>query len=312
MLVILHVVILIAGFFLLIKGADLFVDGAAGIAAKSGVSQLIIGLTIVAMGTSAPEAAVSIISAIDHSAGLAIGNVVGSNTMNILLILGVTAIISPLAMAKETTKIDIPFVVFSTVALGVLGIIGGSLSRIDGIILFILFILYMSYLFRQNKRNENEKEAEVLIRSNKVLIGLLIAGIAMILLGSELVVKAATWIAMTCGMSERTIGLTIVAIGTSLPELVTCIVAATKNKADIAVGNIIGSNIFNILFVLGISSMITPLEYGREFLADTSVCLLAPILLLVFSMNKKRTLSRAGGAVLVGLYGVYFIWLFIS
>ena len=312
MLIILHVVILIVGFVLLIKGADFFVDGAAGIAAKSGVSQLIIGLTIVAMGTSAPEAAVSIISSINHSAGLAIGNVLGSNTMNVYLILGVTAVIMPLLMARETVRFDIPFVIIATIVLGLLGLTDNSLSRIDGVILFAMFLIYLGYLFRQNKKNEVEKEPDVLIRSNTVLIGLLVAGIAMILIGSECVVKSASWIAATCGMSERTIGLTIVAIGTSLPELVTCIVAATKNKADIAVGNIIGSNIFNILFVLGIAAMVYPLEYGMEFLADTIICLSAPVLLLLFTLNKKKTLTRIGGAVFLACYGCYFIWVFIS
>ena len=311
MQILLHVVILILGFVLLIKGADFFVDGAAGIAAKFGVSQLVIGLTIVAMGTSAPEAAVSIISAINHSVGLAIGNVIGSNIMNIFLILGVTAVIAPLAMQVSTIRVEIPFVIFATFIVGVLGFAGHSISRIDGILLLLLFGVYLAYLFIKNRKDDIEKEDSALIRSNRILLGLLIAGIVMILLGSECVVRSASWIAETAGISERTIGITIVALGTSLPELVTCIVAATKNKADIAVGNIIGSNIFNLLFILGISSLITPLDYDPVFLADTGVCILAPVLLLVFAQNRKKTVSRVGGIVFLVCYAIYYTWVFI-
>ncbi len=311
MQILLHIVILILGFVFLIKGADFFVDGAAGIAAKFGVSQLVIGLTIVAMGTSAPEAAVSIISAINHSDGLAIGHVIGSNIMNILLILGVTAVIAPLAMQASTIRIEIPFMIFVTLVMGLLGFSGSSLSRIDGIIFLVLFGVYLAYLFIKNKKDNIEREDSALIRSNRILIGLLIAGIVMILLGSEGVVRSATWIAETAGISERTIGVTIVALGTSLPELVTCIVAATKNKADIAVGNIVGSNIFNILFVLGVSAVIMPLDYEKIFLADTGVCLFAPVLLLVFAHNRKKTISRIGGIVFLVFYAIYYTWVFI-
>lgn len=311
----LHIVILVAGFILLIKGADFFVDGAAGIAAIYGISQMIIGLTIVAMGTSAPEAAISIYSAVKGSAGLAIGNVVGSNIINIILILGVTAMIAPLTVKKGLNVFEMPVVIGVTILLGVLGLIGHRLSRVDGIIFLALFACYLTALFIKNGKENpevEEHEEHAVIRSKKFLIFMLLAGIVMIVLGSNFIVNSATWIAKACGVSDRVIGLTIVAIGTSLPELVTCIVAATKKKSDIALGNILGSNLFNILFVLGMSVTIMPLPFENEFLPDMAICLLSSVLLLVFACNKKKTLNKIHGAIFLIMFAVYYLWIFME
>ncbi len=312
MTILLHIVILVIGFLLLIKGADLFIDGAAGIAAYYGISQMIIGLTIVAMGTSAPEAAISITSAIKGSDGLAIGNVIGSNITNVLLILGITAVIRPITVKEGTNKFELPLVTGVTVLLGVLGYAGGRLSRADGVIFLAVFAAFLCSLFFRNKRETEEKEDEAVIRSRIFLIILITAGIAMCIIGSRMIVNSATWIARTCGVSERIIGLTIVAVGTSLPELVTCIVAAVKNKSDIALGNILGSNIFNILFVLGMSVVIKPLPFDSSFFIDLGVCLFSSLLLLLSSVNKKKTVSKLSGSVFLLFFAVYYIWLFIS
>lgn len=309
--ILINTLLLIAGFMLLIKGADWFVDGASGIASKMGISQLVIGLTIVAMGTSAPEAAISISSALKGSAGIAVGNVLGSNIMNILMILGITAVITPLAVQKSTIRYEIPFVIAISGILSLIGLSNNRLGRADGAVLIILFLCYLGYLFMMSKSDSNnlpdnieessEPEAPVL-----KLVLLLVIGVVLIILGSNLTVDSATFIAKNFGVSDRIIGLTIVAFGTSLPELATCIAAAIKKNADIAIGNIVGSNIFNILFVLGLSSLITPIEYSSDFMMDSILCIITGILLLVLVMNKPMKLKRIGGVIMVVGYLAYF------
>lgn len=308
-----QVILLITGFAALIKGADFFVDGASGVASKFGIPQIIIGLTICAFGTSAPEAAVSINSALNDSAGLAVGNVVGSNIMNVLLILGITALIRPLKMQLSTYKYELPFVMFSTVLMAVLGYFGGELSFIDGIILWVFMIAFLAYLFIMAKKGktslvdmteEDEKPKPVWL-----LVILIILGGAMIVIGSDLTVDSATYIAQKFGMSERLIGLTIVAFGTSLPELVTSVIAAKKGNCDIAIGNIIGSNIFNILFILGTTSLITAVPFAINFLTDSIVALAALIILFILASNKDKTVKRWGGAVMLAFYAAYFAYL---
>ncbi|MGN0586897.1 MAG: calcium/sodium antiporter [Oscillospiraceae bacterium] len=304
--------ILIVGFVLLIKGADWFVDGASGIADRFGIPQIVIGLTIVAFGTSAPEAAVSIAAAIKKSADLAVGNVLGSNIMNILLILGICALLTPVPVQKNTLKYEIPFVIGITVVLGILGIMGNVLTRVDGIILLLIFVGFFVYLIRTSKNGKAEaEEGEEPAKKKNVwaLIGLTLLGIVMIVAGSQFTVNSASAIAAKFGMGERLIGLTIVAFGTSLPELVTSAIAAKKGNADIAIGNIVGSNIFNILFVLGITATITNVAYGANFYLDTIVALAAAVLLLITVLNKEHKLKRWGGVVMLASYAAYFVYL---
>ncbi len=305
-----QVLLLILGFIMLIKGADFFVDGAAGIASKAGLSQLVIGLTIVAMGTSAPEAAVSISSALKGNPDISIGNVVGSNIVNILLILGVTALIIPLAVRRSTRRYEMPFVVLVTIVLAFLGLTDNEISRIDALILLLLFVVYFIYLFRISKTGDAPAEDEpTKQRAVPLLLLMTAVGVVCIVLGSDIAVDAATEIATALGLSTRVIGLTIVAIGTSLPELVTCIIAAHKKNADIAIGNIVGSNIFNILFIIGITGMITPVPYQSSFFIDSIICIGAALLLLLLCLNKQKKLLRWGGLILLLCYAGYFVYL---
>lgn len=307
-----QIVLLIAGFALLIKGADWFVDGAAGIARKFGVSQIIIGLTIVAIGTSAPEAAVSISSALKGSADIAVGNVLGSNILNVLLILGITSAICPLFIRRETVRFDIPFTIAVSAVFAFIGLSDNVVGRMDGALLWALFIVYMVRLFVGAKKNSDENNlSEEEPQKEKIrpvwqLLLLIIIGLAGIVLGSNLAVDSATELALIFGLSEHLIGVTIVAFGTSLPELATCVTAALKKNADIAVGNIIGSNIFNILFVLSTSALITPIKYGSDFIMDSAVAILAPVLLFIFVQNKEKQLKRWGGILLLVCYAGYF------
>lgn len=310
-----QVLLLVLGFAMLIKGADWFVDGAAGIAKRFGIPSLVIGLTIVAMGTSAPEAAISISAAFKGSADIAVGNVLGSNIMNILIILGLTAVITPIAVQKSTIKYEIPFMILITVAFGLLGIFDNVLGIFDGIILWILFIAYLVYLFIMAKKGKNEQEENIEIPGKSRMPRLIvfgIIGVVLIIFGSNITVDAATNIARTFGMSERFIGLTIVALGTSLPELVTSITAAVKKNADIAIGNIVGSNIFNILFVIGTSALITPVAYQPQFLFDTVVCVATAVLLLLCLFNKSQKLKRWAGILMLMCYAGYFTYIIMN
>lgn len=310
-----QVLLLVLGFAMLIKGADWFVDGAAGIAKRFGIPSLVIGLTIVAMGTSAPEAAISISAAFKGSADIAVGNVLGSNIMNILIILGLTAVITPIAVQKSTIKYEIPFMILITVVFGLLGIFDNVLGIFDGIILWILFIAYLVYLFIMAKKGKNEQEENIEIPGKSRMPRLIvfgIIGVVLIIFGSNITVDAATNIARAFGMSERFIGLTIVALGTSLPELVTSITAAVKKNADIAIGNIVGSNIFNILFVIGTSALITPVAYQPQFLFDTVVCIATAVLLLLCLFNKNQKLKRWAGIVMLLCYAGYFSYIIMQ
>lgn len=315
----LQIVLLIIGFAMLIKGADLFVDGAAGVADRFGIPQIIIGLTIVAFGTSAPEAAVSITSALKGSAELAVGNVLGSNILNVLIILGLTAVIRPVKMQTQTYKYELPFVMFSTVLVAVLGYVGGSISFFDGIILWVFMILFLVYLFQSAKKgktdlvempDENGEVAKP--KSVWLLILFIILGGAMIVLGSNFTVDSASFIAKKFGMTDRLIGLTIVAFGTSLPELVTSVIAARKGNSDIAIGNIVGSNIFNILFILGTTALITNIPYAMNFNFDAVIALAALVILFVLVSNKEKTLKRWGGALMLASYAAYFSYIVIK
>ena len=318
---VLQIFLLAAGFVMLIKGADFFVDGSSGIASRFGISQLVVGLTIVAMGTSAPEAAVSISAALKGNAGITIGNVLGSNILNIFIILGLTALLTKktVPVASSTIKIEMPFMIVIMLILLWMGYAGNEIARLEGAGLWIVFLLYLFYLFKMAKKgadknskdNEGEsspREGEKKEKSMAMLVLFTAVGLALIVIGSSVTVDAATEIAKIIGLSERFIGLTIVALGTSLPELFTSVSAARKGKADIAIGNIVGSNVFNVLFVVGTSALITPVVFESKFIVDSIVAVAAGVLLWIFSF-RGRSLNRAeGGLLLLGYLG-YFIYL---
>lgn len=308
--IVLQLVLLIVGFVLLMKGADWFVEGASKLADRFGIPQLVIGLTIVAMGTSLPEAAVSISAAIKGSAEITIGNVVGSNILNVLIILGLTSVIRTVAVQKSTIRYEIPFTILVTAILAVEGLIDNQVSRVEGVILWVFMIIYLIYLLRMAKNGQPMEDIPESDKNDSILklLIMIVVGVVMIVLGSDISVDAATALATIFGMSERLIGLTIVALGTSLPELVTSVTAAIKGKADIAVGNIVGSNIFNILFVVGTTALITPVTYSANFMVDSIVAVAAMVLLWV-SVFRKKQLARPAGIVMLIGYAAYFVYL---
>ena len=306
----LHVLLLTVGFVFLVKGADWFVEGAAGIAKKLGIPQLVIGLTIVAMGTSMPEAAVSITSALSGSAGISIGNVVGSNILNILIILGITAVLTNVRIQKTTFRYEIPFMIGITIILMAFGITGNQITFLEGILFWLLFLIFLGYLFVISKKGSVQDEEEIKeLPLWKGVLGIIIGGI-LVVKGSDFAVEGATEIARYFGMSERFIGLTIVAFGTSLPELVTSVTAARRGNADIAIGNIVGSNIFNILFVIGTTALICNVPFDQKFVIDTIVAIFSGVLLWAGTIRYKE-LRKNCGIVMLLCYAGYFIYLCI-
>lgn len=305
--------LLFAGFLLLIKGADFFVDGSSNIAKVFKIPSIIIGITLVAFGTSAPEAAVSITAGIKNSTDLSISNIIGSNIFNLLVVLGVTALFKDVIIEKEVVKKDYMFSIFSSILLlaliGINFFLGNSLllNRINGLILLICLIIYLTKLI---KGIDPEKKKEIEERKFKITdIFLIIIGLVSVIVGGQLTVKAASNIARTFGFSERFIGLTIVAIGTSLPELCTSVVSLIKGENDIALGNVIGSNIFNILFILGASSLIRPIPVNIETLIDISIMIIMSISMLFLFKDLK--LKRKEGITMITLYIIYFIYIFL-
>ena len=313
-------ILLIIGFFFLIKGADLFVDGAASIARKFNIPSMIIGLTIVAMGTSAPEAAVSITSSLSGQNDMSVANVVGSNFFNILVVLGVSSLISKLPVQKNTIKKDTPFLLIVSGLLLVFGI-NKYISRIEGLILLIVFVYFLYSTVKMAKSATNldsSSDNEIALAESdtttqtpilKTVI-LSVIGILGIVIGGDMVVDSATSIATLFGMSANLVGLTIVAIGTSLPEFVTSIVAIKKGETEIAIGNVIGSNIFNILLVLGLATFISPITISTLALIDIIFMVMITILLYSF-MKKDYSLLKKHGIILVGIYIVYMSYTII-
>ena len=291
---------------MLVKGSDWFVEGAAGIAAKFRIPQIIIGLTIVAMGTSAPEAAVSITAATAGSADITVGNVVGSNIMNVLVILGLACAIVPIAVGKSTLKIDIPFMIAISVIFLLLGW-DGTITRIDGLVLVALFAGYIGYMIWEAIHSNEEGDEIKDMPIWKLLLSTVI-GMALIIFGADVAVDAATKLAQIFGMSERFIGLTVVALGTSLPELFTSVTAARKGNADIAIGNIVGSNIFNILFVVGLSSMVIDVPFAANFRIDMLVAIASCVFIWLAALKSKKLARWAGFTMLLGYVG-YFVYL---
>lgn len=301
-------ILLVVGFVLLVRGADAFVDAAAGVARRFNIPAIIIGTTLVAIGTSAPEAAISIAAALKGSDGVSIGNVIGSNITNIFLILGITALIGALPIHKNTKKYELPFVGIVTLLLIGFGIWTGSVSRLAAFIFLALFVGFITYTVIMARRS-NEVQPEIKTFSLPMTITMIIAGIAAIILGSNLTVDSAMDIATRLGVSDRVIGLTLVALGTSLPELSVCVAAALKREYDMAVGNIVGSNIFNILFVLGTAAAIHPLPFNPAFIFDGAIAMLAVIMLMIFTARNSK-LTRVGGIIFLVSY-VAYVWYLI-
>lgn len=306
--------LLAAGFVLLVKGAGWFVSGASGLAERCSIPPLVVGLTIVAMGTSLPEAAVSLSAALKGNAGITVGNILGSNILNILIILGLSAVLTPLRVEKSVVRRELPFLAAVTALLLVQGL-DGTAGRLDGMILLALFAAYLFSLLRTAAREQHEEHPEGTGASSGSgapqrpvwrILALTAAGMAAVVVGSNLAVDAAVEIARFFGMSERFIGLTIVALGTSLPELFTSVSAARKGEADIAVGNIVGSNFFNVLFIVGASAIITPVPFAQAFLFDCAVSLAAAAALLAFSARTGQLKRWQGAAMLAG-YAAYFL-----
>ncbi len=298
-------ILLLIGFVLLIKGADFFVDGASSIAGRLKVPSLIIGLTVVSMGTSAPEAAISISAAITGSGDLSLGNVIGSNMFNLLMVIGISAIVLPVASDKEILKRDMPVNIAITAALGVM-LIDGKVGRLDAILLLIAFIVYIVVVIRSaiKSRSADTEAEEKKTRSWLVSIVFSVIGVAAIIIGGDIVVDNAKLIASSLGMSDTLIGLTVVALGTSLPELVTSIVASKKGESGIALGNAVGSCLFNILFVLGGAAIIRPMNASVELFIDTVILIGITAIIWLFGYTSKKV-GRAEGIICVLTYAAY-------
>ena len=340
--ILLAIVFIVLGFVLLVKGADWFVDGAAGLAAKLRIPQLVIGLTVVAFGTSAPELATSVISALQDDVGIAIGNVLGSNITNILLILGLSAMFSVLPVQKDSLVIDLPVLIGSSALIVLFGALDNEISRIEGIVMAVLLVAYTAFLIWNALRARDKNEGGmVALNDHEIsaepeetgtekgfnawyekmkdhtwfLAVALFAGLGIVIGGALLAVEGATVLAEKAGVSQNVIGLTIVAIGTSLPELITSVMAARKGETDIAVGNIVGSNIFNVLMVAGISAAIMPLPFapgGNSFMVDGLIALGAAVLLSVLCYLPGHKIKRWGGVLMLLGFIAYYIYLFAN
>lgn len=316
-------VLFFIGFVALIKGADLLVDGASSLAGRLGVSALVIGLTIVAFGTSAPELVVNLLASWQGNTDIAIGNVLGSNIVNILLILGISAIFYPLAVQRGTVWKEIPFALLAVVVLAVLandvaidGAASSALTRTDGVVLISFFIIFLYYIFGLTQRESaNSDSAAASAESQFTMlrsVAMVLAGITGLVVGGKWIVDGAVAFATGFGVSEALIGLTIVAIGTSLPEMATSVVAAYKKNVDIAVGNIVGSNIFNVFWILGVSSLIRPLPFAPALTMDLLVTVGATLVLfLALFVGKRHTIERSQGVVFVILYISYIAFLIL-
>ena len=316
-----NILLIALGFVLLVKGADFLVDGASGVAKRFHIPEIIIGLTIVSIGTSMPELFVSITSAIDGYSDMAIGNVIGSNLCNLLLILGISATINPIIFKKETKLIEIPMCLGITIIFLTLANIGNSISRIDAIILIALFIAFICYTIMMAKKGEDfdEISEEEKQRSaeegkkRKIIVNIIyiIIGIIALKIGGDLVVEHSEKIAKIFNVSDKIIGLTIVAIGTSLPELVTSVTAALKKNSDIAIGNIIGSNIFNMLLIIGAAAAISPMNYNTSYNLQMGILIVATIVLGIFPYtDRKDEMTISNGITYLMLYALYMAMLF--
>lgn len=301
--------VLLVGLGMIVLGADWLVDGASAIARKAGVSQFVIGLTIVGFGTSCPELVVSLTGALQGSADIAVGNVVGSNIFNVLFILGVTAMIRPVVMTEENRRKDIPITLGVTLLLVLCGI-GGVISRAEAVLFLLIFALYMYYSFKTDKPSEQEHTEEKPQRLLKSIV-LVVLGLAGLVFGGDLFVDSATTIASQLGVSDKFIAVTVLAGGTSLPELATCVVAAVKGRDQLALGNVLGSNVFNILFILGCSGTVLPLSMASMTAVDLGLLVLSVLLLLIWGFSGKRCrLDRWEALVMLLCFAAYYLFLF--
>lgn len=314
-----QILILLVSLAFIILGADWLVDGASSIARKAGISEFVIGLTIVGFGTSCPELVVSLTGAFAGNSDISIGNVVGSNIFNVLLILGITALIRPIPITWDNKRRDIPMTIGVTMLLIICSMsktlfnigAGDNLSRLEGTLFLLLFAAYIYSCFKHNTAEEDDPDAKHF--GVAASIGLVLAGLAGLILGGKFFVSSATNIAQTLGVSDKFIAITILAGGTSLPELATCIVAAAKNKGQLALGNILGSNIFNILLILGCSAVVTPLHFAGMSLVDMAVLLISVILVSLSAlMGRRNLMDRFDGSVMLLCEAAYMFWLIIN
>ncbi len=305
------ILILVAGFVLLAKGADFFVDGAAAAAQKLNVPGFLVGMTVIAMGTSLPECAVTITASIRGSNGMAISNVIGSNAFNLLVVCGACAVITPLAVKKSTLRREFPFSILVEAVLLVMSAVGMRVGHIDGILLLVIFVLFLLWMIRSTTKavraGEEAETAQIKELSNARCVVYILCGAAAIVVGGWLAVGAAEAIALRLGMSDTLVGLTICAIGTSLPELFTSVTAARKRQTAMALGNVIGSNIFNVLLVAGAATAISPIAINRNNLIDL-IFVMAVSALFMLIVRRKQELRRAGGICLLALYALYLIY----
>ncbi len=308
------IVLLLVGFILLIKGADFFVEGSSSVAKSLRIPSMIVGLTIVAMGTSLPEFAVSVTASLAGNNALAVSNVIGSNIFNLMLVCGACALFAPLIVQKNTLKKEIPLSVVCVVLLLVLGLFGMEIGRTDGVILLILFIGFLVWMVKSalkahaESANLEESDNEYKIYPAWVCVIYIVGGAVAIKFGGDFVVDGASAVAMKAGLSQNLVGLTIVAMGTSLPEFVTSVVAARKNEVDMAFGNVIGSNIFNILFILGVTATISPVAFIMENVIDSVILLIVSILVWVFAWSRLH-IEKKEGIVLLACYAGYLLYI---
>lgn len=315
-----EVLILILGLALIILGAEWLVDGASGIARRLNISEFVIGLTIVGFGTSCPELVVSLTGAIAANSNISIGNVLGSNIFNTLLILGTTALVSPIAITRNNRLRDIPVTLMVTILLVVCGMshtlfklgAADNLTRLEGVVFLVLFAIYIYFCFKTDDGSSVE-EAPAKEKPVAIAILLTLAGLAGLIFGGRWFVNSAVHIASALGVSDKFIAITLLAGGTSLPELAACIVAAAKKKGQLALGNILGSNIFNILLILGTSAVVSPISLGSISLVDVGVVLLSIVMVTLSSYTfRKNEIDRPEGAIFVLTFAAYYVWLFLN
>lgn len=310
---VLQILWLLVGLALIVFGADWLVDGASAIARKAGISEFVIGLTIVGFGTSCPELVVSLTGAIQGNADISVGNVIGSNIFNTLLILGMTAVIAPIAVTRSNSRRDIPIVVLVTFLFAFFCVSGSEIKRWEGVVFLLVFIAYMVYCFKTDDGSSSREAAEVKVRNIWIAILLVAAGLGGLILGGQLFVNNATAIARALGVSDKFIAITLLAGGTSLPELATCIVAAAKKKDQLALGNVLGSNVFNILLILGASAVVTPLSTLAITWVDLAVILLSVVMVWLWTYTGKRYKIDRWEAILMLLcFAGYYTWLFLK
>lgn len=304
----LNILLLIIGFVFLVRGADAFIDGASVLARRFNIPEIIIGLTVVAFGTSVPEFAVTLSSVLSGASGVAVGNVLGSNIVNILLVLGLSSLLVPLPIQRKTAMFEIPFVIFITLILLWFGARYGVINRSGAIVLCALFLGFMGYLYFNSKEKIKKSVKKTEMSVAKIIL-YLVLGLAVLILGSKMVVNSALNLANIFHVTNRIIGLTLVAFGTSLPELVTCISALRKNHTDLILGNIIGSNIFNVLFVLGGAALIYPIKFEYAFTIDAAISIVITIFLWLVALYEQK-LTRGAGIIFLLCYAGYLVYLF--